>query len=128
MGTRLSLYRRLADATEPEAVSEILTEIEDRFGSLPIAASHLGEATRIRIYGTRLRASSVELRGQRVSVRLGPETPLQAEQVLAASESKGVFKLASGERVVTRVEGESDTTRIHAVVSALRTLCTLAGV
>ncbi|HWO14668.1 MAG TPA: transcription-repair coupling factor, partial [Polyangiaceae bacterium] len=48
VGVRLSLYKRLAGASDEARVTELAIEIEDRFGSLPRSAENLIELMRLK--------------------------------------------------------------------------------
>ncbi|MDZ7372971.1 MAG: transcription-repair coupling factor [candidate division KSB1 bacterium] len=60
---RVEFYRRLIRATDVREVDEIREELEDRFGKLPPPARHLLDYVRIKILGSRLGLSKIELRG-----------------------------------------------------------------
>ncbi|MCE9628076.1 MAG: DEAD/DEAH box helicase, partial [Candidatus Eisenbacteria bacterium] len=48
---KLSLYRRLAAATTPEAIDDFMVELRDRFGAAPAPAVALIELRRMRVLG-----------------------------------------------------------------------------
>lgn len=45
---RLDIYRRMAGAYKNEEIAEIFSELEDRFGGIPIQVTRLGHVARIR--------------------------------------------------------------------------------
>jgi transcription-repair coupling factor (superfamily II helicase) len=79
VGQRLDFYRRLSAARDRDQVDDVMAELVDRFGDPPLEAEHLGLLMACKTYGRRLGALALELRGTRLGVRLGPETPLTVE-------------------------------------------------
>jgi transcription-repair coupling factor (superfamily II helicase) len=126
VGQRLDLYRRLSTADSVDGVGEVMEELADRFGPLPPEARDLGQVMACKAYGRRLRAISVELRGQQLTVRLAADTPLSPEVAAGLrTRTDGRLALASGDRVVGRLP---DRDRLAAGVRALADLATAAGV
>jgi transcription-repair coupling factor (superfamily II helicase) len=103
-GQRLDLYRRLSSAHTVEDVDGVMEEIRDRFGEPPDEAVHLGRIMACKTYGRRLRALAIELRGDTLALRFGPDTPLPPK--VAANlhrETEGRLRLAPGDRIVATV-------------------------
>lgn len=103
-GQRLDLYRRLSAAPDIDAVTAVMEEIRDRFGEPPMEAVHLGFVMACKTYGRTLRALALELRGDRFTVRLRPQTPLSADmakQLPALTE--GRLRLVAPDRIALRV-------------------------
>jgi transcription-repair coupling factor (superfamily II helicase) len=67
---RLDIYRRLAAATEVDALEEMEQELYDRFGPLPHAVEHLVYAVRVKLLATRAGAATVQREGDEMVVRL----------------------------------------------------------
>ena len=63
VGVRLSLYKRLAAAADENEVTEIATEMEDRFGPPPGVTRNLIELMRLKTELRRLRALGCEATG-----------------------------------------------------------------
>ena len=90
---RVLAYRRLAGATELADVDALQTELEDRYGALPLAGKNLFDRARIRIRAGRLGCASVSLTGGRL-VYQGIEVPrsivpkLKARRALVLPKSK----------------------------------------
>ena len=125
-GQRLELYRRLSSATSVDEVREVMGEIRDRFGVLPVEAEHLGEVMAWRVYGRRLGATALELDGTRFSVRLGPQTPLPGEVAAGLRQrTGGQFRLMGADRVATALEDTgAPRARLRAGTAALAELMT----
>jgi transcription-repair coupling factor (superfamily II helicase) len=105
VGARLDFYRRLSTARDADEVRDVLEELHDRYGELPVEARHFGLMMVCKAYGRRLRALALELAGMRFAIRLGPETPLSAKVAVGlADATEGRVRLASGgERLVATI-------------------------
>jgi transcription-repair coupling factor (superfamily II helicase) len=67
---------------------------------------------------------AVELRGERLSVRLGSDTAFPTEVAAKlATSTKGRMRLAGPDRIVVRVEGGGEELRLRRAVDALVELC-----
>ncbi len=130
VGQRLDFYRRLSAAKDRDQVDDVMAELVDRFGEPPLEAEHLGLLMGCKTYGRRLGALALELRGGKLGVRLGPETPLQAEVAARLSaRTGGKFRLEGGERVTTTVpepHGPDRRTQLRVCLGALAELTALA--
>jgi transcription-repair coupling factor (superfamily II helicase) len=130
VGQRLDFYRRLSAARDRDQVDAVMAELVDRFGEPPLEAEHLGLLMTCKTYGRRLGALAIELARTKLGVRLGPETPLQAEVAARLNQrSGGKFKLEGGERVTTTVPeptGPDRRTQLRVCVGALAELTAIA--
>lgn len=95
---RLDLYKRLSDAEDEDELGLISTEIEDRYGNLPIEVITLCDLMVLKVYARTLRAQSVELTRTRLTLALAPDTPLAPEAVLALVQ-KGPYRLTPDMRL-----------------------------
>ncbi|MEM7153103.1 MAG: transcription-repair coupling factor [Myxococcota bacterium] len=103
-GQRLDLYRRLSAAPDIDAVQAVIEEIRDRFGEPPMEAVHLGFVMACKTYGRTLRAQALELRRDRFTIRLGPDTPLSAEVAAGLrSSTGGRLALVGADRIAVQV-------------------------
>jgi transcription-repair coupling factor (superfamily II helicase) len=84
---RLEGYRRLAAASTPEAVDDVVTEWQDRFGPLPTPAEALIDVARLRVAAAR--AGLEEVVKLRDEVRMSPVS-------LKASQEVRLERLAPG--------------------------------
>lgn len=129
VGQRLDFYRRLSTARDGDEVRDVLEELHDRYGELPIEARHFGLVMACKSHGRKLRALALELRGTRFAIRLGPDTPLPGEVAAKLrSISGGRMELGGEDRVVARIPPRtgSDCSRqlevCEAVLAELRGL------
>ncbi|HEX9076614.1 MAG TPA: transcription-repair coupling factor, partial [Anaerolineae bacterium] len=78
-GLRLKLYRRLADVTTPEQVSEIAHELDDRFGAPPQEVKNLLYLLRLKVVAIQAQLASIGMEEGRILVRLGkPDEAMSA--------------------------------------------------
>ncbi|GAB3658139.1 transcription-repair coupling factor [Actinocorallia lasiicapitis] len=63
---RLEAYRRIASITSPEEIPEVVAELKDRFGPLPIAVLNLLEVARFRAKARKAGLTEVVLQGNYV--------------------------------------------------------------
>jgi len=126
VGTRLDLYRRMSAAADVDEVYGVVEEIRDRFGELPEEARNLGYVMACKTYGRRLRALSLELRKEKLTVRLSPQTPLSAQRVTTLQrDTGGQMRLSSGDRIVIDLVGPKRV-ELQACVDALSRLSAYA--
>lgn len=125
VGQRLDFYRRLSAARELEEVSDVMAELADRYGEPPLPARHLGVWMQCKVHGRRLRALALELKGNHLGIRLGADTTLSNEVIIAAVRgSKGKLRL-SGERLratLPAVTGDDRNRQLQAALDALGAL------
>ncbi len=135
VGQRLDFYRRLSTARDGDEVRDVLEELHDRYGELPLEARHFGLMMACKSHGRKLHALALELRGSKFSIRLGPDTPLSG--AVAAKlhvTSEGRIRLGGEERVVAKIPPRtgSDCSRqlevCEAVLAELRGLADVRAV
>lgn len=129
VGQRLDFYRRLSAARDRDQVEDVIAELVDRFGDPPLEAEHLGLIMACKTYGRRLGALALELRGTKLGVRLGPETPLTGEVAAGLSKrTSGKFRLESGERVTSAVPEPTGPDRRNQLRMCLAALVELTAI
>ncbi len=129
VGQRLDFYRRLSGARDRDQVDDVMAELVDRFGDPPLEAEHLGLLMACKTYGRRLGALALELRGSKLGVRLGPETPLSGEVAARLNQrTAGKFRLESGERVTSTVPEPSGPDRRNQLRVCLAALVELTAI
>ncbi|MGB9147770.1 MAG: transcription-repair coupling factor, partial [Acidobacteriaceae bacterium] len=57
---RLRMYKRIAGIDSERTLDDVRTELEDRYGPLPVSVAHLLEATRLRIECERIGVSQID--------------------------------------------------------------------
>jgi transcription-repair coupling factor (superfamily II helicase) len=79
---RLSVYKRLSLLQDEEAVEEIATELQDRFGPLPPSLLNLLEVIRLKIWLSTVSVQRFELRDGKVVVTFVPDGVISPEKVV----------------------------------------------
>jgi transcription-repair coupling factor (superfamily II helicase) len=105
VGVRLSLYKRLAAAADENEVTEIATEMEDRFGAPPGVTRNLIELMRLKTELRRLRALGCEATGRTATLHLRGDTPIDAAKLgalVAAGDREKRYRLTPDGRLIRR--------------------------
>ena len=98
---RLDLYRRIADAHDDMALSEINSELIDRFGSLPDPTKELLSVASLRLFAKTLGLRDIAIAGK--NLRLSPVSlPESAQLRLARLYPGSIYKNASQMLLVAR--------------------------
>jgi transcription-repair coupling factor (superfamily II helicase) len=91
---RLALYKRLAGASNDDAVAELRAELMDRFGPLPLPAEQLLDIVRIRVAARELRVERLEVGEGKALITFAPSTTLDPQRLVATiQKSRGRLKL-----------------------------------
>ncbi len=108
VGVRLSLYKRLASATDEGHVSELAAEMEDRFGAPPEEARRLVKLMALKTELRRLRVLGCEASSRLVTLHLRDDTPLDPGKITALiRKTHGLWKLTPDMRLTRRfAEGD----------------------
>jgi transcription-repair coupling factor (superfamily II helicase) len=109
VGVRLSLYKRLAGASDETEVAEVAAEMEDRFGPAPLEARRLVELMRLKVELRKLRALGCESTSRTCTLHLKDDTPLDPAKIgLLVAQKKSPYKVTPDMRLTRRaVEGEN---------------------
>lgn len=101
---RLEAYKRLADATTIEAVSEVESELTDRYGSLPPEVATLLEVSKFRVLAKEHGVEEVISSGN--SIRIHPvELPESRSMKLARIYPRTIIKPATRTILVPKPGG-----------------------
>jgi transcription-repair coupling factor (superfamily II helicase) len=79
--TRLNLYQRLAAATSGEHVGELISELEDRFGPLPVAAQNLVFLVGLRLQAQRAGVGQITATEEEIVVKFRERARLDVESL-----------------------------------------------
>jgi transcription-repair coupling factor (superfamily II helicase) len=123
---RLSLYKRLANATEQDMVTEIQEELIDRFGKLPDAARGLIETHRLRLKCQEWDIRKIDAAPQAVVVTFGPKAPVDPARVMQLIQKDARYKLMGNDRVRANLTSETLTERLAVLTQLLGQLLTIS--
>jgi transcription-repair coupling factor (superfamily II helicase) len=79
---RLRLYKKIAGAVEPAAVSEIRAELEDRYGPPPDATVYLLEAALLRLECERIGVAQIDRKRGELQIRFTENAAVNPEQLM----------------------------------------------
>ncbi len=118
LGTRLSFYRRLANARHDEEITDIAAEMVDRFGDAPEAVKNLLYVVRIKQLATRARATSIFKMGKYLVVEFDKERGRHS--VVCRGGQFAGLKLSDGRaRIDTRALGGRWTEVLEGFLNSL---------
>ncbi len=107
VGIRLSFYKRFANAESEEAVADLASEMEDRFGAAPPAAACFVRAMRLRPELRSYRVLGCEASKDRVTLHLREDTTLDPQKVMAlVARPRSPFKLTPDMKLVRRFDDD----------------------
>jgi transcription-repair coupling factor (superfamily II helicase) len=108
VGVRLSLYKRLASAEGEQEVSDLATEMEDRFGPPPAEAKKLVHLMQIKTELRKLRVLGCEASARSVTLHLREDTPVDPAKLTQLVTKKGSPYRVTPDMRVTRKMTEHD--------------------
>jgi transcription-repair coupling factor (superfamily II helicase) len=123
VGVRLSLYKRLASAEDEARVTELASEMEDRFGPPPEEARRLVQLMTLKTELRRLKALGCEANARSVTLHLREDTPLDPKRVTElVRKAKSPYRLTPDMRLTRRFDGaESGLANAESTLAELAT-------
>jgi transcription-repair coupling factor (superfamily II helicase) len=125
---RLVFYKRFSQASNPDEVQDLRSELVDRFGEAPDEVDNLSEQTLLKIDMRDLRLRALEGGPGRLVVTLGADALLDGMRVATlVQKSKGVYRLTPDMKLVVKLGAEvRDQALIAEAKKVLRDLGTCA--
>jgi len=93
MNQRLSIYRRLANASKAEAVDRILEELADRYGAPPASVDRLAEYARMRLLADGIGLERLDREGEVVVLKFRQDAKLDPAWLLNLIQSRSDLTL-----------------------------------
>lgn len=117
-GTRIDLYRRLANSESADEIESIASELVDRFGPLPSESLNLLGVMEVKVLARTLRMRQITFDGATLSCQLDPTTPLDPGLLLGLVERQvSHFRLVPPNRLlITKL----DTTNESAILASAK--------
>jgi transcription-repair coupling factor (superfamily II helicase) len=84
---RISIYRRLSSVESEEGISEVETEIRDRFGTLPVEVTNLIGIMQLKLYLKKLHVVRMSCGPKRTSLQFAPTTPASPDRLVKLIQS-----------------------------------------
>ncbi len=88
-GQRLDLYKRLASAEDEDELAEVVAEMADRYGPVPLEVSLLADLSGLRVHARVLGAESLDLTAGRLTVAMGEGARLDPGKVALLVGARG---------------------------------------
>jgi transcription-repair coupling factor (mfd) len=119
-GQRLRTYKRISSAESEEALRQIYSEIQDRYGAIPASAQNLFEYARLRKSAEKMGIVSIDRAADGVAIKLGESAKVAPDRLMEfLAENEGSSFSPSG---ILRVPVKKDV-----LESARRILEQIAG-
>jgi transcription-repair coupling factor (superfamily II helicase) len=104
---RLVFYKRFSQASNPDEVQDLRSELVDRFGEAPEEVDNLSEQTLLKIDMRELRLRALEGGPGRLVVTLGSDALLDGPRVaMLVQRSKGLYRLTPDMKLVVKLGPE----------------------
>jgi len=123
IGLRLSLYRRFATAVDEQAVDDLASEMEERFGAPPLPARDFVRVMSLKPLLRELRVLGCEAEVKRVTLHLREDTPLDPASLMPLVATPGAgWGLSPDMKLTRRYRDEESGDAVDRVRSLLREL------
>ncbi len=123
---RLSLYKRMANASSLDALDTLREELVDRFGKLPEAARTLVETHRLRIVSKPLGVAKIDAAPDTIVVQFVAAPPIDAGAIIRFIQSRRDVKLAGPDRLRFTIATPDLPARVQRIREILDSLAKLA--
>ena len=86
---RLLFYKRISNTDDKEALTDIRTEMIDRFGTLPDQTKQLFAIHGLRLQAEPLKINKIDANGSSMTLEFAPDTPVDALAIIKLIQSNG---------------------------------------
>ncbi|WP_413520304.1 transcription-repair coupling factor [Psychrobacter glacincola] len=86
---RLLFYKRIGNADDKEALTDIRTEMIDRFGVLPDQTKQLFAVHSLRIQAEPLKINKIDANSNSMTLEFAPDTPVDALAIIKLIQANG---------------------------------------
>lgn len=90
---RLVLYKKIAACETDEELTDIRTEMIDRFGSLPVPLANLFLVHKVRMIAHKLGISKVDVSENQMTLEFRPDTPVEAMAIIRLIQSNSHYRM-----------------------------------
>ncbi|MEJ7137968.1 transcription-repair coupling factor [Amphibiibacter pelophylacis] len=119
---RLSLYKRLASASQPHHIDALLEEITDRFGKLPPQGQVLLDSHRLRVLGQPYGVLKIDSSPGVTTLQFKPHPPIDPMAIITLVQKNRHIQLSGNDRLrITRTMDQVDD-RVRFIRDVLRSL------
>ncbi|WP_201595018.1 transcription-repair coupling factor [Psychrobacter vallis] len=86
---RLLFYKRISNADDKEALTDIRTEMIDRFGTLPNQTKQLFAVHGLRLQAEPLKINKIDANSSSMTLEFAPDTPVDALAIIKLIQTNG---------------------------------------
>ena len=86
---RLLFYKRISNTDDKEALTDIRTEMIDRFGALPDQTKQLFAIHGLRLQAEPLKINKIDANSNSMTLEFAPDTPVDALAIIKLIQSDG---------------------------------------
>jgi len=119
---RLSLYKRLANCTAVDEISDMQEELIDRFGELPPQAQSLLDSHRLRLSCRPLGIVKLDATAEQIVVCFEPNPPIEPIRIINLIQKDRNYRLAGQDKLSLKRHCPTLADRVAAVKDLLRQL------
>ncbi|KAF1066234.1 transcription-repair coupling factor [Variovorax sp.] len=119
---RLSFYKKLATAKNPDQIDTLLEEIVDRFGKLPPQAQTLIDTHRLRVLARPYGVVKVDAAPGVINITFKKDPPVDSMAIIHLIQKNKHIKLAGNEKLRIERELKEPKERAQMVRDVLRSL------
>lgn len=119
---RLSIYKRLANCNNANAIDDMQEEMIDRFGKLPEAVKSLLETHRLRVAAKPLGIIKIDAHGEAATLQFEPKPPIDGMRIIELVQKNKHIKLNGQDKLritATMPDLASRVAQIKATIKAL---------
>ena len=120
---RLLFYKRISNADDKEALTDIRTEMIDRFGTLPDQTKQLFAIHGIRLQAEPLKINKIDANTSSMTLEFAPDTPVDALAIIKLIQTDGQrYRMngASGIRYQDATKLATSQQRVSVIQELLR--------
>ncbi len=119
---RLSVYKRLSNASSEDLLIAIQEELIDRFGKLPEAAKTLLATHRIRLTAQQLGIQKIDASDSQILIHFKSNTTVDPLKLIELVQKQKHIRFSGPDKLKAEIKGAEVASRIEAVRNLLRSL------
>jgi transcription-repair coupling factor (superfamily II helicase) len=119
---RLSLYKRMANCSKPEAIDDLQEELIDRFGKLPEPVKALIETHRLRIAARPAGIIKIDAHGEAAMLQFEPNPPIDAMRIIELIQKNRHIRLNGQDKLRLTANMPDLAARVSQLKATIRML------
>jgi len=119
---RLSIYKRLANCKNADAINDLQEELIDRFGKLPDAAQALVETHRLRVAAIPVGIIKIDAHAESATLQFEPNPPIDAMRIIELIQKNRHIKLNGQDKLRITASMPDLAARVSQIKNTIRAL------